>query len=189
MNILPSFAKSEDARIICTTSCMQYLGRFDLSNANTTADPRSYCHNKLYLQTFLTELQSRLSKVPSMSHVALHGVHPGYVDTGIWTRVQATGKEEASPQNFGERLDNLLVHYFGVTPQQGSLAIVRAATAKECAVSQRGGEGGARYFNRIWPAVPMPQTVSPVYGQQIWDYIDEQLHLEEKGLLDIFKDE
>lgn len=167
---------------------MQYLGVFNLPDANDTADPRSYCHNKLYFQTWLTELQSRLSKIPSLSHVALHGVHPGYVDTGIWTRVQATGRE-ASPKNFGEWLDNMLVHYFGVTPQQGSLAITRAATAKECAVAQRGGEGGARYFNRIWPAVPMPQTVSPVYRQQIWDYVDEQLHLGEKGLLDIFKDE
>jgi hypothetical protein len=64
---------------------MQYFGTFDLSNANTTADRRSYLHNKLYFQTWLTELQFQLSSTPKLSHIAIHGVHPGFVNTGIWT--------------------------------------------------------------------------------------------------------
>lgn len=89
---------------------------------------------------------------------------------------------------FGDKMLDRVVGYFGVDPKQGSLAIVKAATAKECAVQMKGGEGGGRYFNRIWAAEPMPQTTSPVCRQEIWDFVDEELHLGEKGLLDIFKD-
>lgn len=184
MHILPSLARAEDPRIVCTTSCMQYYGTFNFSNANTTADSRSYSHSKLYFQTWLTELQSQLSFTPTLSHVTINGIHPGYVNTGIWTPLQ--GATEVKPLNFLDRLLNRVVSVFGVDPQQGSLAIVRAATAKECATVKRGGEGGGRYFNRIWSAEPMPQTTSPVCRQLIWDFVDGELHLKEKGLLDVF---
>lgn len=90
------------------------------------------------------------------------------------------------PLKFLDRLLNRVVSVFGVDAEQGGLAIVRAATAKACATVKRGGEGGGRYFNRIWPAEPMPQTTSPVCRQLIWDFVDGELHLKEKGLLDIF---
>jgi hypothetical protein len=166
---------------------MQYHGIFDLSNANNTAEPRSYSHNKLYFQTWLTELQSRLSSTRNLNHIAIHGVHPGYVNTGIWTPLQKAA--EAKPSTLLDRLLNRITSVFAVDPQQGSLAIVRAATAKECAVAKRGGEGGGRYFNRIWPAEPMPQTTSPVCRLQIWDFVDRELHLKEKGLLGMFDNE
>ena len=166
---------------------MQFFGTFDFSNANSTADPRSYSHNKLYFQTFLTELQSRLSGTTTLSHVAVQGIHPGYVNTGIWTPLQAA--QDAEPMPFADRLANMLVRLFGVDPQQGSLAIVRAATAKECAVAQRGGEGGGRYFNRIWAAEPMPYTTNPKCRQELWDFVEGELQLKGKGLLDVLKTE
>lgn len=186
MNILPALVRSEDPRIVCTTSCMQHFGKFDFTNANSTADPASYSHSKLYFQTWLTELQSRLSANPSLRHISVQGIHPGFVSTGIWTPVQAP--EGTQPMAFADKLANVVVGYFGVNPQQGSLAILQAATAKECAVEMKGGQGGGRYFNRIWPAEPMPQTTSPVCRKEIWDFVDEELRLSEKGLLDIFKD-
>ena len=187
MNLLPSLARAEDPRIVCTTSCMQYFGTFNLSNANTTAGPSSYSHNKLYFQTWLTELQSQLSSTHTMNHVTINGIHPGFVKSGIWIPPQVAA--EAKPLSPLDRLLNMVVGIFGVDPQQGSLAIVRAATAKECAIAKMGGEGGGRYFNRIWPAEPMPQTTSPACRQLIWDFVDQELHLKEKGLLDVFDSE
>lgn len=87
--------------------------------------------------------------------------------------------------SIGNRFLNSLVETFGIDAQQGSLAIVRAATAKECAVAKRGGEGGGRYFSRIWPAVPMPQTTDPGCRKMLWERMDEELGLKKKGLLDI----
>jgi NAD(P)-dependent dehydrogenase (short-subunit alcohol dehydrogenase family) len=193
MTILPSLARAEDPRIICTTSCMQYLGRFlPRSDANHTAKPVSYSNNKLYFQTWLTELQARLSANPSLDHVAVHGVHPGFVNTGIWTATKTAEEREEEGKAKGSQGDGLLsffVSWFGIDAQQGSLAIVRAATAKECASTKRGGEGGGRYFNRIWPAVPMPHTLDPWCRQEIWDFADEELRLKEKGLLNVFDGE
>ena len=183
MTILPSLTRAEDPRIVCTTSCMQFFGRFDLSNANSVASPQSYSNNKLYFQTWLTELQSRLSGTSTLNHVAVQGIHPGYVSTGIWTALRAP--QDAKSIGFVDKLGNLLVGFFGIDPQQGSLAIVRAATAKECAVAQRGGEGGGRYFNRIWAAEPMPYTTAPASRQEIWDFVDGELQLKKKGLLDV----
>jgi hypothetical protein len=160
---------------------MQYFGTFNLSNANTTAGPSSYANNKLYFQTWLTELQSQLSSTSTLNHVTINGIHPGFVNTGIWIPPQ--GAAEAKPLSFLDRLLNMAVGVFGVDPQQGSLAIVRASTAK------MGGEGGGKYFNRIWPAEPMPQTTSPVCRQLIWDFVDGELHLMENGLLDVFNSE
>jgi hypothetical protein len=78
------------------------------------------------------------------------------------------------------------VSILGVDTHQGSLAIARAAMAMEYMAEEKGGQGGGRYFNRIWPAKPMPQTTSLVYRQLIWNFVDEKLHLKEKGLLDLF---
>ena len=184
MTILSSLARSEDPRIVCTTSSMQYFGTFDLLNANSTADRRSYLHNKLYFQTWLTELQFQLSSLPTLSHIAIHGVHPGFVNTGIWT---PHGAVEATHLKIMDSLRYRIVGFLGVDPQQGSLAIVRAATAKDCSTMERGGQGGGKYFNRIWPAEPMPETTSPLCRRLIWDFVDKELCLEEKGLLDLFR--
>lgn len=86
--------------------------------------------------------------------------------------------------NFGDRMLNAIVAIFGIDAKQGSLAIARAATAKECAVAKRGGEGGGKYFNRIWPAQPMPRTTAPECRRELWDFVDKELRLKEKGLLE-----
>lgn len=52
--LLPSLAKAPSPRVICTTSCIHYLGRYDLSNA--IAGGNAYATNKLYFQIWLSEL-------------------------------------------------------------------------------------------------------------------------------------
>ncbi|KAN0116769.1 NAD(P)-binding protein [Hyaloscypha variabilis] len=169
MTVLPSLAKAPRPRIICTTSCMQYFGIFDLSNANSGKN--AYANNKLYFQTWLTELQARMSNSSNYKHVSIQGVHPGFVSTNIWVR---PGGQKKNTSWFATVVRFLLKHY-AVDSQQGSLAITHAATVKKA------GVGG--YFNRIWEAVPMPQTKNPECRRRVWEFVDEELKLEERGLL------
>lgn len=161
---------------------MQYLGTFDVANANSGKN--GYANNKLYFQTWLTELQAHMEKHESFKHLVIHGVHPGYVKTNIWVRATNT-----SPISwFGWALGALL-SCVGIDAQQGSLAITNAATAGEIAAQQQRGdaeeraERGAKYFNRIWEEIPMPQTSHPGCRQQVWELVCKELKLEEKGLL------
>lgn len=150
---------------------MQYLGIFNLANANSAQN--AYPNNKLYFQTWLTELQSRMAKSESYKHVVIHGVHPGYVKTNIWV----------APKNSwsGWTLVALL-NYVGIDAQQGSLAITYPATAIEWGFQSSAG-GGGRYCNRIWDEKPMPQTKDPECRRQIWKFVNQELKLEEKHLL------
>ncbi len=155
---------------------MQYRGIFDLRNANNGIV--AYPNNKLYFQTWLTELQSRLSKNDRYEHIVIHGVHPGYVKTNIWAE---------TPNDFGTRLLIFLLKYVGIDAQQGSLAITYAATAPEwgqkTTVNGKIIGGGGRFCNRIWDEAPMPQSKDPGCRRMIWDFVSEELKLQEKGLL------
>ncbi|KAG0645470.1 Retinol dehydrogenase 13 [Hyphodiscus hymeniophilus] len=184
MWLLPSLSKARQPRIICTTSNMQYLGTFDLTN--TTRGKGAYPNNKLYFQTWLTELQDRMSKHASCEHVVIQGVHPGFVASNIWNLPSNNVKWS---ERIAGRL-SLLFGWFGIDPQQGSLSITHAATAAEAGSNlpelldgMKLGRGGGRFFNRIWDEVPMPQTKDPECRQMIWDLVSRELKLEEKGLL------
>lgn len=162
---------------------MQYFGVFNLDNANSGKG--SYPNNKLYFQTWLTELQCRMAKHNEYKHITIKGVHPGYVKTNIWV----TPSRE-SPMSWDKRTLGFLLKYIGIDAQQGSLAITYAATAmksngqhgllsstdKVC-----GAEG--RYANRIWDEKPMPQTMHPECRREVWDFVSEELKLGEKQLL------
>lgn len=183
LTLLPSLAKASQPRIICTTSCMQYLGIFNVNNANSGKN--AYPNNKLYFQTWLTELQSRMSKCDSYKHIVIQGVHPGYVKTNIW----GTGKNKNS-LSWLEWTLAVLLKYIGIDSQQGSLAITYAATAKEWGsqyrvsnASNKLSGGGGRYSNRIWDEQPMPQTKNPECRHQVWEFVSKELKLAESSLL------
>jgi hypothetical protein len=167
---------------------MQYKGIFDLANANK-GGVQSYPHNKLYFQTWLTELQARMLENDRYKHIIAHGVHPGYVKTNIWVPIQPQEKTK-SRKSWGDWLLNFLLQYVGIDAQQGSLAITNTATAPEWVLQKDtpnsdgkvGGEG-ARYSNRIWDEMPMPQTKYPECRRKIWEFVSNELKLEEKGLL------
>ncbi|KAE8444285.1 hypothetical protein EG329_000692 [Mollisiaceae sp. DMI_Dod_QoI] len=185
LTLLPSLAKASEPRIICTTSCMQYLGIFNLENANSGI--RAYPNNKLYFQTWLTELQARMLKNDNYKHIVIQGIHPGFVKTNIWPSAQVSPDKPTSLSWM-----EFFLKHFGIDAQQGSLAIISAATLPEWGLEQQTPDGkvrggGGRYCNRIWEEEPMPQTKHPVCRREVWDFVSEELNLEEKGLLNGLK--
>ncbi|KAJ2971199.1 hypothetical protein NQ176_g7814 [Zarea fungicola] len=50
-------------------------------------------------------------------------------------------------------------------------------------VGQSGGQGGGRYFNRIWETTNMPHNHDADAKLRVWRKVDDELQLTEKGLL------
>nr|POE59138.1 retinol dehydrogenase 13 [Quercus suber] len=193
LNLLPSLAKASQPRIVCTTSCFHYLGKYSIANFNGGPGlggldgVQYYQNNKLYLQIWLTELQHRLLQHDGYKHITVNGVHPGYVNSGIWN-LAGKGVINAIKQFAVKTAANVV----GITPQQGSLAITHAATDPQCGpnpttqgVGGPEGKGGARYFNRIYEQDPMPHTQDRDARLRVWRKVNEELHLQEKGLLNV----
>lgn len=191
LSLLPYVAKAREPRIVFTTSCFHYPGKFDLDNWNGEK-PRSggmegvqfYQNNKLNLQTWLTELQHKLLQHDEYRHITCQGVHPGYVNSGIWNM-------NKRGQMIKEVFLKTLAWFLAINPQQGSLAITNAATAEECGpnltlqgVGTDKGRPG-RYWNRVWEEEPMPHTKDPDCRCRVWRKANDELKLQEKGLLDI----
>lgn len=190
LTILPSIAKAKTPRIVCTTSCFHFYGKYDLRNFNAEmGDPghdgvQYYQNNKLWYQTWLTELQHRLLLIPEYKHITVNGVHPGYVNSGIWNMNKPSPWKQWFLQG--------LAGFLGITPQQGSLCILHAATALDCGpdpktqgVGIEGGKGGGRYFNRTEEDEPMPHTKDPDFRMRVWRKCNDELGLQEKGLLNV----
>lgn len=184
LRLLPSLARSVEPRIICTTSCYHHLGVFDLDHFNGAldGDGDDYRNNKLYFQMWIAELQSRLLKNPEYLHITINGVHPGFVVSGIWDNLRDTGK---APGGL-----NLLLRYVAIDSQQGGLAISHAATSlefgpdpKKQGVGAENGGGGGKYINRIWEGPAKSYCNDPEARSRLWVKLDEELSLQEKGLL------
>jgi NAD(P)-dependent dehydrogenase (short-subunit alcohol dehydrogenase family) len=179
LSVLPSIARAKSPRIICTTSCLHYMGKCDLSNANA-GGPDAYQNNKLYFQMWLTELQVRMLRNPDYHHVVVHGVHPGFVGTGIWVGV---------PKYPSSSILKGLLGWFGIDSKQGSLTIINAATAAEASLQVAEGEegpenefkGGAKYFNRTWEDEPNPYVRSAAHRKKLWDFILDELKVGERS--------
>jgi len=144
-----------------------------------------YQNCKLYFQMWITELQSRFLKHPEYLHITINGVHPGFVASGIWDILK-------NDNGIAERILNFLLRFVAITSQQGSFAITNAATnpvfgpdPKTQGVGQAVGRGGGKYINRIWEAVPKAHCDDPEARSKVWRKLDEELHLEEKGLLTV----
>ena len=196
LRLLPSLAQAPAPRIICTTSCFHFLGRFNLANFNGELGETQggaegvnhYQNNKLWFQIWLAELQRRMLATPRFRHITVNGVHPGYVASGIWN----LNNEGSWLNSLKSLLLRLAAWILGISEQQGSLAILNAATAPEAGpdpevqgVGDKGGKGGGRYFNRIWEETPMPHTLDQDCRQRVWRKVNDELKLEEKGLLDV----
>lgn len=143
-----------------------------------------YQNNKLWYQTWVTELQHRLIRVPAYRHITVNGIHPGYVNSGIWNLNRRLFLKQLFVQG--------LAWMFAISPQQGSLAILNAATSpsagpdpKVQGVGDATGRGGGRYYNRIWEEEPMPHCLDRDCRQRVWRKVNDELHLQEKGLLDL----
>ncbi|TVY57634.1 Retinol dehydrogenase [Lachnellula suecica] len=191
LSLLPALAKAPEPRVVCTTSCFHYLGKFDIGNWNGEKDDAGvggvqfYQNSKLRYQIWLTELQRRLLLHPEYRHITVNGCHPGYVNSGIWM-MPGMGW-------LGWLKETLLVFVAskaGINSQQGSLTILHAATSLDAGpdpkvqgVGKEGGGGGGRYFNRIWEDEAMPHCRDADCRSRVWRKANDELKLQEKGLL------
>ncbi|KAL4930996.1 uncharacterized protein BDV17DRAFT_30208 [Aspergillus undulatus] len=189
IRLLDSLAQSPEPRIICTTSCFHWLGRFDIDhfNGEEGMTGNSYGNNKLYFQAWVSELQRRLLLSEKYKRITVNGVNPGYVSTGIWTNPRPDVGENWG--TLGYKLFNLLASLIATTPQQGSQGIVYAATSPEFGpnpdvqgIGVLGGKGGGHYINRIWEAEAMPHCTDDEARLAVWDKVAAELQLGMRGL-------
>ncbi|PYH94823.1 NAD(P)-binding protein [Aspergillus ellipticus CBS 707.79] len=187
LRLLPSLARSAEPRIICSTSCVHHLGllEFDHFNGGPEMKGSDYANNKLYFQIWITELQARFLKHPEYRHITINGVHPGFVASGIWNN-------SSLADGVAEGIGKFLLNYVAITSQQGSLAITHAATSPGLGpdpakqnVGAPNGRGGGKYVNRIWEAPSKFYCDDLEVRSRLWTLLDEELHLREKGLLDV----
>ena len=194
LRLLPSLEKAPAPRVICTTSCFHFLGRYDLTNfnaehgASVAGGVRFYQNNKLWFQIWVAELQRRLIQHDQYKHITVNGIHPGYVNSGIWNLNDETSW--LTPLVTG--VVRVMAYFMGISTQQGSLAILHAATSldagpdpKTQGVGEEGGKGGGRYFSRTTEEEPMPHTKDADCRQRVWRKLNDELKLEEKGLLGV----
>lgn len=148
---------------------MQFLGHIKLSSVQ---DFGNYCNHTLYLQTWLTEMRYRIGK-----GIAVVGVNTGYIPPVIWNRVVGTKVSflgKVRNRIFDLEDLNEILSRPEINAQQASLAITNAATTN---VRIRQAESGSMcYFNRIWPAEPMPQARNDDCRRMVWDFVEKELY-------------
>ncbi len=136
--LLPALLASDGARVVSVTSTGRHFGgRLDPGNPHLLGryDPwRAYGQSKLANLHFALELDRRFraAGVPAKSIV----VHPGFTNTNLQARsVRESGGGRS------QRFFHAAVRRFGMTPAQGALPLLRAAT-------DPGAVGGALYTPR-----------------------------------------
>jgi NAD(P)-dependent dehydrogenase (short-subunit alcohol dehydrogenase family) len=136
--LLPALLQSDGARVVSVTSTGRHAGRpIDPDNPSLSGhyDPwRAYGQSKLANVHFALELDRRFREadVPARSIV----VHPGFSSTDLQARsVRETGGGRS------QRFFHGVVRRFGMTPAQGALPLLRAATDPDAV-------GGALYTPR-----------------------------------------
>jgi NAD(P)-dependent dehydrogenase (short-subunit alcohol dehydrogenase family) len=151
--LLPALRRSGDARVVSVTSTGRHAGRpIDPDNPHLDGryDPwRAYGQAKLATLHFALELDRRFraAGTPARSIV----VHPGFANTDLQARsVRETGGGRS------QRFFHAAVRRVGMTPAQGALPLLRAAT-------DPGAVGGALYTPRWvnWG----PPVRRPLFGR------------------------
>ena len=136
--LLPALLASDGARVVSVTSTGRHAGRpLDPANPHLAGsyEPwRAYGQSKLANLHFALELDRRFraAGTPARSIV----VHPGFTNTDLQARsVRETGGGRS------QRFFRAAVQRYGLTPAQGALPLLRAAT-------DPGAVGGALYTPR-----------------------------------------
>ena len=151
--LLPALLASDGARVVSVTSTGRHAGRpLDPANPHLAGsyDPwRAYGQSKLANVHFALELDRRFraAGTPARSIV----VHPGFTNTDLQARsVRETGGGRS------QRFFRAAVQRYGMTPAQGALPHLRAAT-------DPGAVGGALYTPRWvnWG----PPVRRPMFGR------------------------
>ena len=150
--LLPALLQSDGARVVSVTSTGRHFGRpLDPANPHLhgSYDPwRAYGQSKLANLQFALELDRRFraAGTPARSIV----VHPGFTSTDLQAR---SARETGGPS---QRFFHAAVRRVGMTPAQGALSLLRAAT-------DPGAVGGALYTPRWvnWG----PPVRRPIFGR------------------------
>jgi len=155
--LLPALLAGDGARVVSVTSTGRHAGRpLDPANPHLAGDYepwRAYGQAKLANVHFALELDRRF-RAAGVSAKSLV-VHPGFTNTDLQARsVRETGGGRS------QRFFRAAVQRFGMTPTQGALPLLRAATDPSAA-------GGALYTPRWvnWgPPVRRPSSAAAATG-------------------------
>ena len=135
--LLPALLQSDGARVVSVTSTGRHFGRpVDPGNPHLHGnyDPwRAYGQSKLANLHFALELDRRFRAAGSPARSIV--VHPGFTSTDL----QARSARETGGAS--QRFFHAAVRRVGMTPAQGALPLLRAAT-------DPGAAGGALYTPR-----------------------------------------
>jgi NAD(P)-dependent dehydrogenase (short-subunit alcohol dehydrogenase family) len=157
--LLPALLASDGARVVSVTSTGRHAGRpLDPANPHLAGsyEPwRAYGQAKLANLHFALELDRRFraARTPARSIV----VHPGFANTDLQARsVRETGGGRS------QRFFRAAVQRYGMTPAQGALPHLRAATARAPSAAPStppaGSTGARRSTGRCYAA---PATGTP----------------------------
>lgn len=147
--LMPALLAAKEARVVTVTSTAHHLGRaVDPTNPHLEGryKPwRAYGHSKLANYHFALGLQGEFDRAGVVAQSLL--AHPGLSDTDLQsTTVEAGGGGWAAP--FFHRMASMT----GMTPAQGALPQIRAATDPKA----RGGQFYAPRFVNNGAAVRRP---------------------------------
>jgi len=168
--LMPALLRAEAARVVSVSSFARlWGGRLDPADPHRTrrySAWRAYGQSKMADLRFALELDRRLVGAGARARSLV--VHPGFTHTNLQAEaVRASGG--ALPQ----RLVHRAVVLFGMTPERGAGAHLRAAT-------DPGAQGGELYTPRwvAWgPPVRRPVTLwsrRPSAARRLWDVSERE---------------
>ena len=138
-HLLPLLERTEDSRIVIVASGAQKAGRIDFDDLNWETRSyvawRAYAQSKLANMMFALELQRRLAAAGSQVRVT--AAHPGWTATDLQRTMS---------------IAQLFNPIFAMTPQDGALPTLRAATDPEAGGGTYWGPAGI--FEMSGPPVP-----------------------------------
>ncbi|KAJ5697959.1 hypothetical protein N7488_011643 [Penicillium malachiteum] len=192
--LLDSLAQSEQPRIVCSVSSKLFEGHFDPENMNhceelpVHARGHLYANNKLYLQTWIGEIQRRFLLHEKYRHITINGTHPGFANSGIWNF-----SEKNSVTTYAgalkKSINQFLVRNIGISIEQASFSLINLGTNPKFGpnpdlqeVGEQGATGGGNYFNRIWKEIQSPYCEDPASRLQVWNKVNEELLSVRKNL-------
>lgn len=151
--LLDLLVRSAPARVVSVASEGHRQGTLDFDDLGFEKQGysimRAYGRSKLANVLFANELARRLAG----TGVTSNSLHPGAVDTNIWSGAPTWSK----PLIF------LLLRPFFWSPEEGAAPIVRLAASPEL----EGVTG--KYFNRNKEAKPAPRARDEALARQLWD--------------------
>lgn len=150
--LLDLLVRSAPARVITVASVGHRRGSLDFDDLGFERGysiMRAYSRSKLANVLFAAELARRLAG----KNVTSNSLHPGAVDTNIWSGAPLWAKP----------LIQVLFRPFFISAEQGGARIVQLATSPEL-----GGVSG-KYFEDGKPVEPAPLARDEALAMRLWD--------------------